>query len=266
MKVSLFDYTGNETANPADYAATRLIFTKSTRLNMSPGLLDEIKAWPYEKKMDELTYMANTVPSSWEFCDYSFIIEGVTRAFTHQLVRTRTASYAQQAMRVLDMGSGPGWSYATGPTIDNTPCVDYDVGMPDSSKVEVYRSAMEDIDHAYKRLIASGVAVQDARGLLPTNILTNICMKLNMRNFIDLAKKRSSSRVQDEYRSVIEEMKARVLEVHPWTAVFMNRTADVAARELQDAIDGLGNPGKGVISEDQRIMMIKLLDQIRKEL
>ena len=68
---------------------------------MSPGLLEEIEGWSAQKRQNEIEYMANTVPSSWEFCDYSFMITGVTRAFTHQLVRTRTASYAQQAMRVL---------------------------------------------------------------------------------------------------------------------------------------------------------------------
>ena len=74
-----------------------LLFTKSTRLQLTPGLMDEIRSWPEERKLNELRYMAKTVPSSWEFVDLIFSIEDVTRAFTHQLVRTRTASYAQQA-------------------------------------------------------------------------------------------------------------------------------------------------------------------------
>ena len=48
--------------------------------------------------------MANTIPSSWEFVDYTFLVTGVSRAYTHQQVRTRAASYAQQTMRVLNMG------------------------------------------------------------------------------------------------------------------------------------------------------------------
>lgn len=249
MEVKLFDYTGKETTDPADYAMTRLIFTKSTRLNMSPGLLNEIRAWPTQKKIDEIKYMANTVPSSWEFCDYSFIITGVTRAFTHQLVRTRTASYAQQAMRVLNVSEGLGWEYATGPTIERK-----------SSAKAKYDAGMRMIAQVYRDLIADGVAIQDARGILPTNILTNICMKINMRNFVDLAKKRSSARVQDEYRSVIEAMKAEVLRVHPFTTIFMERTADVAALELQEMI--MNNVH---IAEDTKTFMIKKLDRIRAE-
>jgi thymidylate synthase ThyX len=79
MKVTLINYTHN--------AMDLLIFTKNTRLTMSPDRLEEIAKWPLERKWNELEYMANTIPSSWEFCDYTFMIEGVTRAFTHQLVR-----------------------------------------------------------------------------------------------------------------------------------------------------------------------------------
>ena len=34
-----------------------------------------------------------------EFCDFTFHIEGVSRALTHQLVRHRLASYAQRSQR-----------------------------------------------------------------------------------------------------------------------------------------------------------------------
>ena len=93
MKVTLVSTTPD--------AAELLLFTKSTRLTMAPSLLAEIHAWPQEKKLAELAYMANTIPSSWEFVDYVFLVEGVSRAYTHQQVRTRAASYAQQTMRVL---------------------------------------------------------------------------------------------------------------------------------------------------------------------
>jgi len=96
MKATLISFTPE--------AKELLIFTKSTRLTMSPGLMNEIRAWSEERKLAELEYMANTIPSSWEFVDYVFMIEGVSRAFTHQFVRSRQGSYAQQTMRVLNMG------------------------------------------------------------------------------------------------------------------------------------------------------------------
>lgn len=260
MKVTLLNYTQD--------AAELMIFTKNTRLTMSPTGLADIKAWPEERKMQELEYMANTIPSSWEFVDYTFMIESVTRAYTHQQVRTRSASFAQQTMRVLDVSEGPGWSYLTGPTIER-----------DKILSTMYDGCMGHIADLYKFLIRHGATIEDARGILPTNILTNIVMKINMRNFVDLIYKRSSPRVQGEYRSVLEGMKASVLEVHPWMNLFIDRTFDRAARDLDEKISTI-NPfefidpeeiskGSLVINNEAlarfKTDCIKLVDQMRSK-
>lgn len=244
MKVTLIDYTGRGTMQAASYAAAILLFTKNTRLQMSPGLFEEILAWPYEKKLEELSYMANTIPSSWEFVDYTWMIEGVTRAFTHQLVRSRTFSFAQQTMRVLNV---EGWRYETGPSIKADPVLKFS-----------YDSNMSHIAEAYDMLIRDGAAIEDARGILPTNILTNIVMKGNMRSFVELVRKRSSSRVQGEYREVLEQLKSTALAVHPWLTLFIERDFDKAASDLEAEILKLNN-------DLQRNKMVKLLDQMRSQ-
>ncbi len=244
MKVTLIDYTGAGSNDP-DYAVNVLIFTKNTRLTMSPSLLKDIAAWPKDKKMAELEYMANTIPSSWEFVDYTFMIEGVTRAFTHQLIRTRTASYAQQTMRVLKMQS---WEHLVGPSVANS-----------SKASKLYAEAMTHVALAYDRMLNEpGVNIEDARGILPTNILTNIVMKINMRNFVELVRKRSSPRTQGEYREVLEQMKERAQAAHPWLALFIDRTFERAAADLDKEILGVADPEK-------RMRMVKLLDQCRAQ-
>ena len=98
MKVELVDCTGYGLPICELFAKKILIKSKNTRLDMSQS-----ESILTDKQMDEeIDYIARTVPSSWEFINYTFLITGVSRAFTHQLVRTRTASYAQQAMRVTD--------------------------------------------------------------------------------------------------------------------------------------------------------------------
>jgi len=247
VKVTLIDYTGM--GNPdKDHAINVLIFTKSTRLNMAPGLISEIAAWPKEKKMEELAYMANTIPSSWEFCSYTFLIEDVTRAYTHQFVRSRQFSFAQQTLRVLDVSEGPGWDYLTGPSIEH-----------DEIGYEMYKHQMAEIAHTYKELIKAGMSIEDARGILPTNILTNIVGKCNMRTFVELVRKRSSPRTQSEYRDVLEAMKAAVREVHPWIDLFIERNVDKAVEELQKMINDT------VDSDESHNKMTKLLDQIRSQ-
>lgn len=218
----LVDYTGAGAIDPARHAANLLVFTKNTRLEMKPELFSEIGQWSQARIYEELVYMANTIPSSWEFVNYTFMINNVTRAFTHQFVRTRTGSYAQQTMRVLNVD---GWKYGTGPTL-----------IEDFVSQCAYDEEMARIRETYKKLVENGVAIEDARGILPTNIHTNIVAKFDMRSLTDMFRKRASSRTQGEYREVIELMKMEVLRVHPWAELFLNRSFDIAAAELEDWI------------------------------
>lgn len=243
MEVKLIDYTGAGAADPARHAANVLVFTKQTRLEMKPGLMDDIAAWPESRIEEELRYMANTIPSSWEMVNYTFLINGVTRGFTHQFVRTRTGSYAQQTMRVLNVD---GWEYGTGPTVQE-----------DMFRQHEYDQCMSRIAKTYSDLIDTGAKIEDARGVLPTNILTNIAAKFDLRTLADTMRKRASTRTQGEYREVMEAMKAEVLRVHPWADMFFNRTFDVAAAELEAAL--LDLPMEGAHRTD----LIKLIDQLR---
>lgn len=252
MEVKLIDYTGCGSPDPARHAANVLVFTKGTRLNMVAGLMEEIAAKPWSEIENELAYMANTIPSSWEFIQYTFLINGVTRAFTHQFVRTRTGSYAQQTMRVLDVD---GWDYLTGPSI-------LDDGTASGLKRRcVYEEAMGAIDSAYRELINCGAKIEDARGILPTNILTNIVAKFDLRTFSDTQRKRASTRTQGEYRDVMDAMRAEVLRVHPWASLFLDRTFDRAAGDLECEIVDMAGAGK--ITESHKITLIKLIDQMR---
>ena len=102
MKVELINATSD--------AVNLLLFTKNTRLMNDDDSYSKIIDWSDEKKQSELDYMLNTIRSSWEFIDYTFDVRDVSRGFTHQFVRTRQASYAQQSQRTVDMG---GFSYYT---------------------------------------------------------------------------------------------------------------------------------------------------------
>lgn len=199
MKVSLINYTHD--------AEDLLLFTKATRLTLSPGLMEEIKNWDPEKKSAELEYMSNTIPSSWEFVSYVFLVECVSRAYTHQQVRTRSASYAQQTMRVLEMGA---YEY-----------IYTDNNLAASGVKDIIDKHKSFTQGTYRTLLALGQAPEDARGVLPTNISTNIVCKFNLRTFADLVKSRTGGRTQSEYQKVINAMVDEVLRVHPWAEKFL---------------------------------------------
>lgn len=248
MKVTLIDYTGAGTSDPERHAANVLVFTKRTRLEMDPSGFSDIEAMPATDILKELEYMAKTIPSSWEFVSYTFLVNNVTRAFTHQFVRSRTGSYAQQTMRVLDV---QGWDALAGPTVQNDP-----------DRLKIYQHAIGQIDEAYRTLINDGAKIEDARGILPTNILTNIVAKFDLRAMTDLARKRASSRVQGEYREVLSLMKQEVMRVHPWTSLFFGRNTDVVTRELEEFVESMHESKN--IGDSTKTDMVKLIDELRK--
>lgn len=199
MKVTLVSHTLD--------AEALLIFTKSTRLELRAGLLDEIKAWPREKIDAELTYIANTIKSSHEFVDYVFLVEGVSRAYTHQQVRTRTASYAQQSLRVVEM--------------EEIPYVFTERNKSDPAAVEIIDNVLSVIKQGYSSLRRIGQPPEDARGILPTNVSTNIVCKFNLRTMAELAFSRTGGRTQGEYIEVVNAMCDAVIAVHPWAKDFL---------------------------------------------
>ena len=195
MKVTLANYTTD--------ALNLLLATKNTRL----GFDDDPALWSEEKRAEHLAMMRDTIKSSWEFVDYTFRIEGVTRAFTHQLVRTRTGSYAQESMRVADFR-------------------DHEVDEPESIAGDLFNhaswvSAVEVVKKCYSGLIDDGVPAQDARGILPTNMTTSIWAKFTLRALHDMALVRLCTRTQGEYQNVFRAMREAVVAVHPWTENFI---------------------------------------------
>ena len=264
MQVKLINFTGMGTPDPSRAAANLMIFTKQTRLEMNPDLIEQIEAWPQSRIDEELAYMANTIPSSWEFCDYTFLITDVTRAFTHQFVRTRQGSYAQQTMRVLDK---KGWTYLTGPSIeDDEEWTGVEHGgmreyCPGQYK-QLYHDTMATIAAAYDEMVEGGIKIEDARGVLPTNIHTNIVAKFNLRTLAEMFRKRASGRTQGEYRDVIEAMKAEVVRVHSWAPMFIDRNFDKAAAELESGLRALSASGKS-LDADSLTHLVKLIDQMR---
>jgi flavin-dependent thymidylate synthase len=206
-----------------------LIFTKNTRLSQDMAGFAEVQSWSEEKKLEELAYMLDTIQSSWEFCDYTFAVSGVSRAFTHQFVRSRHGSFAQQSQRTVDM---EGFGYITPKALEDalTAFEPYEDIVPEEMTPEIrdhltasrtFHQSMRDIDTAYQFLRKLDVAPQDARGLLPTNVETNIIAKFSLRTLADMAKLRLCTRTQGEYQDVFRLMRDRVIEVHPWTEPFI---------------------------------------------
>lgn len=195
MKVTLIDYTRD--------AMSLLLKTKNTRLTES----SDPDTWDDDKRQAELDYMRDTIKSSWEFVDFTFMIEGVTRAFTHQLVRTRTGVYAHQSMRAADFSEA-------------------DVIMPDQANslasLIIWAAAVNRAKTAYTDMVDLGMSLQDARGILPINVSNNIIAKFDLRSLHEMAKVRLCTRTQGEYQNVFRAMRQTVIDLYPWASDFLD--------------------------------------------
>jgi thymidylate synthase (FAD) len=122
-----------------------------------------------------------------------FFIEGVTRSFTHQMVRQRTAVYAQESMRfavkenMADEVSMP-------PSIASL--------AEDHPARVIWNSAIEDVSAAYNALVDAGIPSEDARGLAPHAVTTRLNYVTDLRNLSDHAGNRLCTQAQFEWRIV----------------------------------------------------------------
>jgi flavin-dependent thymidylate synthase len=141
-----------------------------------------------------------------EFVHLHFLIEGVTRAFTHQMVRQRTAVYVQESQRFAVKRNAK-----------------FEVAMPpsiaalkeDDPQRVIWDKAITQISRAYVSLVDSGIPAEDARGLLPTNITTRIHYATNLRNLADHAGMRLCSQAQYEWKQVWAGMLAAIRDYGP---------------------------------------------------
>jgi flavin-dependent thymidylate synthase len=145
-------------------------------------LTDEDRLWAWDQAN------ATHLKAPLEAVDLHFMVENVTRAFTHQMVRQRTAVYAQESMRFAvkeDIAARPG------------PLVGANRGAR-----QVWNAHMKVTWEAYKTLIANGVPAEEARGLLPHDTLTRLNYKTNLRNLVDHLGNRLCTQAQFEWRLV----------------------------------------------------------------
>ena len=127
--------------------------------------------------------------SALEHASYTFAIDGVSRAMTHQLVRHRLASYNQQSQRYV--------SYEDDPYFVVPPDV-----AADSDARARYNEATASAFASYREMIDAGVAPEDARYLLPNAMETKIVVTMNIRELLHFFELRCCKRAQWEIRDV----------------------------------------------------------------
>lgn len=129
--------------------------------------------------------------SVMEHIYFTFKIEDISRACSHQLVRHRHCSFTQRSQRYC---SEDGFGFVTPPTIDT----DY------------FAKSMNYIEHCYNGYQTVGTPNEDARYILPNACATSLYLSCNLRELIHIANERLCTRAQWEIRELVKQMVALV--------------------------------------------------------
>jgi len=133
--------------------------------------------------------------SVFEHIYFTFKIEGISRACSHQLVRHRHCSFTQRSQRYC---SEDGFSYIMPESIEQ---VDETGG---------FASFIDVVAAHYSELTALGVPNEDARMVLPNACATSLYLSCNLRELIHICNERLCTKAQWEIRNLVKEMVALV--------------------------------------------------------
>lgn len=137
-----------------------------------------------------------------EHAVFSFGVEGISRAASHQLVRHRLASYSQKSQRYV-VEDEP-FEYIVPPTVSAR-----------RKLAGEYAAVMTGLHEAYRRLLAAGVPPEDARYVLPNAAETKILVTMNARELRHFFSLRLCLRAQWEIRGLAQAMLREARRVAP---------------------------------------------------
>jgi thymidylate synthase (FAD) len=148
--------------------------------------------------------------SALEHASFTFAVDGISRACSHQLVRHRVASYSQQSQRYVRFGTDGG--FVMPPSVAGS-----------SEAQAVFLEAMENARRSYERLVELGLAegrksesvYEDARFVLPNAAETKIVVTMNARELRHFFSLRCCRRAQWEINRLAWAMRHLVTSVAP---------------------------------------------------
>jgi len=193
VKVTLLSFTPEPEKTVA--LAARLCYSDST----IEELEERVKGISIEKFLGKIMRLGHL--SVLEHASFTFGIEGISRATSHQLVRHRLASYSQQSQRYVKFDRP---EYVT----------PHSVAADDESK-KLFDEAVAGAYRLYRTLLERGVPAEDARFVLPNAACTRIIVTMNARELLHFFRLRCCERAQWEIRDMATRMLVLAKEKAP---------------------------------------------------
>lgn len=203
------------------------VISMAAKLCYSPVGVDEIEKNLTDESVDKFINMLMSMghESPLEHVSFTFAVEGISRACSHQLVRHRIASYSQQSQRYVKLYQ---FEYIIPKEIEK---------IDEAKKVfiDAMKKDQEDYDKLvdilfnkhYKKLVQQGKdekkakkdaekkAIEDARYVFPNACETKIVFTMNVRSLYNFIEHRTCERAQWEIRDLATQMLKKLREISP---------------------------------------------------
>lgn len=218
LKVELLSYTKD--CDKLIATSAKLCYSQVGIEELAAKQVNEEETDMFLKKLMDIGH-----ESPIEHASFTFGVEGVSRALTHQLVRHRIASYSQQSQRYVKLDQ---FEYVVPPSIEKN-----------SKAKKTYEDTMKEIQNKYEELYyelysenlkeelkrglneetakrnAEKRSLEDARYIFPNGCETKIIFTMNTRSLLNFLRHRTCLRAQWEIRFMAVEMLKILKKVSP---------------------------------------------------
>jgi flavin-dependent thymidylate synthase len=221
----------NATADPLGKLAVDMRMYRGDPVYSQTEITDDEREWAWR----ELSKTRLNTPL--EGVTVKFMIEGVTRSFTHQLVRQRVgAFYVQESLR-----------FAVKRGVSGETAIPLSV-VSNEQATALWDNCVGHIERTYEQLIGMGIPAEDARGLLPHNITTRVLYDTNLRALFDHAGNRLCTQAQFEWRAVFMGIMKAMKDFGGIKPLYRRITVTRATRPAS----GMTTAGSGSLSRSPR--------------
>lgn len=194
MKVALLQHTPDPERTVA----------LAARLCYSPADIDELKQ---KISTTDITTLLEKIMSLGhhsvlEHASFTFGVDGISRATSHQLVRHRIASFSQQSQRYVSQRER--LQAVIPPSIE-----------ADSRMRARFEEQLAALHACYAAMLDAGIPAEDARYILPNAAETKIIVTMNARMLLHFFELRCCNRAQWEIRRMAVAMLQLVKPLAP---------------------------------------------------
>lgn len=220
----------------------KVLYTACTTCYNPGSPIDRWDDMKYERMVVNPWLLIDKVVSSGhlstsEHINFTFAIEGISRACSHQLVRHRHCSFSQQSQRYVEIKE------------DSMTIYDWLTILMDSHNIEHQENAEKELIkicekyfvqvgnknvsqyahclYWYLRHIERGGKAEDARNLLPNATKTNIVLTCNLRELMHICNERLCTRAQKEIRELVQKMRNEVVGVCPELGKYLQPKCEI---------------------------------------